>query len=398
MPVASCQKDDAEATGNWQRCTANSQLMKADRLLSALLLLQAHGRMTGREMSRRLEVSLRTVHRDMEALSMAGVPVFALRGARGGWQIEEGWRTQVPALDEAELLALLMTQPRVVGDGRLAGAAERALRKLTAALPAALRERAASIRQRLYVDTAGWRGTTENLAMLPIVQDAVSRDRKLSMMYRRAGENCEAVERVVDPLGLVAKGSAWYLVARTPEGFRTYRVSRVEEAVVLDVPSERPANFDLEAHWKSSTDAFRENLPRYDATLRLDARGAAWVRRWRMSWTELAPADEGGWTTFRARFHEQDEAVFVILGLGARAEVIAPPELRARVADEVRTMSARIALATPPETSPAPPASSAPSSPTPSAVPDDAIPLPSARLRIRKRSSPGSGRRGPAST
>src|SRR2546430_15617565 len=151
--------------------------MKADRLLSVLLLLQAHGRMTGREMSKRLEVSQRTVHRDMESLSAAGVPVFALRGARGGWQLDEGWRTQVPALDEAELLALLMTQPRMVGDSRLAGAAERALRKLTAALPATLRERAAAIRQRLYVDITGWRGTPENLAMLPMVQDAVSRDR-----------------------------------------------------------------------------------------------------------------------------------------------------------------------------------------------------------------------------
>src|SRR5690349_2544927 len=158
--------------------------MRADRLLSAVLLLQAHGRMSGRELAKRLEVSMRTLHRDMDALSMAGVPVFALRGARGGWQLDEGWRTQVPALDEAELLALLMTQPRVVGDGTLAGAAERALRKLTAALPAALRERAASIRQRLYVDTTGWRGTSENLAMLPVVQDAVSRDRKLSFVYR----------------------------------------------------------------------------------------------------------------------------------------------------------------------------------------------------------------------
>src|SRR5256886_16285131 len=149
--------------------------MKADRLLSVLLLLQAHGRMTGREMSKRLEVSQRTVHRDMESLSAAGVPVFALRGARGGWQLDEGWRTQVPALDEAELLALLMTQPRMVGDSPLAGAAERALRKLTAALPAALRERAAPIRQRPLVDTTGWRGTSEHLAMLPPPQDPASR-------------------------------------------------------------------------------------------------------------------------------------------------------------------------------------------------------------------------------
>jgi predicted DNA-binding transcriptional regulator YafY len=315
--------------------------MKADRLLSALLLLQAHGRLTGREMSRRLEVSLRTIHRDMEALSMAGVPVFALRGARGGWQLDEGWRTQVPALDEAELLGLLMAQPRMVGDGRLAGAAESALRKLTAALPAALRERAASIRQRLYVDTTGWRGTTENLAMLPIVQDAVSRDRKLSITYRRAGESSEAFERLVDPLGLVAKGSAWYLVARTPDGLRTYRVSRIEEAAVLDVPSERPSNFDLESHWTSSTDTFRENLPRYDATLRLEPRAAAWVRRWRMAWSNLGPPDEEGWTTFHARFENEDEATFVVLGLGARVDIIEPIALHDRVLNEVRAIMAR---------------------------------------------------------
>jgi len=155
--------------------------MRADRLLSALLLLQAHGRLTGRELARRLEVSARTVHRDMEALSAAGVPVFALRGARGGWQLDEDWRTRVPGLDESELRALLMAQPRVIGDVRLARAAERALEKLMAALPVSLRAQAASIRQRLYVDTTGWRGTNENLAMMPIVQDAVTRDRKLAI-------------------------------------------------------------------------------------------------------------------------------------------------------------------------------------------------------------------------
>src|SRR5690349_13232169 len=119
--------------------------MRADRLLSAILLLQAHGRMTGRELAKRLEVSMRTVHRDMESLSAAGVPIFALRGAQGGWQLDEDWRTQVPGLDEAELHALLMAQPRVLGDARLAATAERALGKLMAAMPASLRERAASI-------------------------------------------------------------------------------------------------------------------------------------------------------------------------------------------------------------------------------------------------------------
>src|SRR5215470_9485674 len=114
--------------------------MRADRLLSELLLLQAHGRMTGRELARKLEVSERTVHRDMEALSSARVPIFALRGPKGGWQLDEDWRTQVPGLDEAELRAFLMAQPRIVGDERLVHAAERALAKLTAALPVSLRE------------------------------------------------------------------------------------------------------------------------------------------------------------------------------------------------------------------------------------------------------------------
>jgi len=373
--------------------------MKSDRLLSALLLLQAHGKLTGREMSQRLEVSQRTVHRDMEALSMAGVPVFALRGARGGWQLDEGWRTQVPALDEAELLGLLMAQPRVIGDGRLAAGAERALRKLTAALPAALRERAASIRQRLYVDTAGWRGATENLVMLPVVQDAVSRDRKLSMMYRRPG-GADAAERVVDPLGLVAKGSAWYLVAKTSEGFRTYRVSRIEEAAVLEVPCERPPNFDLAAHWKSSTDAFRDSLPRVQVTLRLGPSAAAWVRRWRMRWTEEGAPDAEGWTMFHARFEHEEEAAFVILGLGAQADVVEPSALRARVLAEAESIIARAAAAHPslrsdasaslPEISPAPPATSAPTARTSAGASSDP-----ARLEIRRReSSPESkGRR-----
>jgi predicted DNA-binding transcriptional regulator YafY len=115
--------------------------MRADRLLSALLLLQAHGRLTSRDLAGRLEVSERTMHRDMEALSAAGVPVFAIRGSRGGWQLDEDWRTRVPGLDEAELRALLMAQPQVTGDARLVHAAERALAKLMASLPTPLREK-----------------------------------------------------------------------------------------------------------------------------------------------------------------------------------------------------------------------------------------------------------------
>src|SRR5262249_24522342 len=193
--------------------------MKGDRLLSALLLLQANGRMTGRDLARRLEVSQRTVHRDMESLSASGVPIYALRGAQGGWQLDEGWRTQVPGLDEVELRALLMAQPRVIGDTRLAAAAERGLEKLMAAMAGGMGWAAASMRQRLYVDTTAWRGSTENMTMLPVVQAAVTRDRKLRITYCKP--NGERSVRLVDPLGLVAKGSTWYLVANTSAGLRT---------------------------------------------------------------------------------------------------------------------------------------------------------------------------------
>ncbi len=317
--------------------------MKADRLLSALLLLQAHGRLTGRELARRLEVSGRTVHRDMEALSAAGVPVVALRGARGGWQLDQGWRTQVPGLDEAELRALLMAQPRMIGDTRLAGAAERAIGKLMASLPVTLRQQAASIRQRLYIDTTGWRGASENLVMLPIVQEAVSHDRRLKLQYQRPGS--ESVERVVSPLGLVAKGSTWYLVANTSEGYRTYRVSRIVQAVVLDESSERPPDFDLAAYWKSSSERFSEALPRFDALVRVEPRTAGWVRMSRPPWSvqidHARGPDPDGWVTLRLRFDSEEEACSVVLGLGPRVDVIEPANLRQRVLAEAASVVER---------------------------------------------------------
>jgi predicted DNA-binding transcriptional regulator YafY len=314
--------------------------MRADRLLSALLLLQAHGRLTGRALARRLEVSTRTVHRDMEALGAAGVPVFALRGCRGGWQLDEGWRTRVPGLDEAELRALLMAQPRVLGHPRLVRAAERAFDKLLAALPAPLRGQAASIRQRLHVDTTGWDGVAENLAALPVVQEAVSRDRRLSMRYGRAGR--ERSLRTVDPLGLVAKGSTWYLVARSADGLRTYRVSRIEEARLLDEPCQRPADFDLAEHWRSSTEELRRARIRYEAVLRVEPQAAVSLQMWRTaSPVEDATPDEQGWLTLRVLFDDEEQARFIALGLGPRADVVEPAGLRALVAADRAAALAR---------------------------------------------------------
>lgn len=324
--------------------------MRADRLLSILLLLQSRGQLTGRELAARLEVSERTLHRDMDALSAAGVPVFAIRGARGGWQLDGNWRTQVPGLDEAELRALLMAQPRVLGDRKLAAAAERALGKLMASLPVPLRARAESIRQRLYVDTTGWRGGDEDVSMLPIVQDAVARDRKLKIRYKgyrqdqrrspEPGEPSGSSERVIDPLGLVAKGSTWYLVANTARGFRTFRVSRIENAILLDVASNRPANFDLEAYWRSSTEQFLKSWPRFYATLRMHPDAAREMQIWRLA-GQIEERDSGGesWKTLRVEFDHEQQAVFVVLGLGGKVEVIAPTALRQRVQAELSVCS-----------------------------------------------------------
>ena len=314
--------------------------MRADRLLSALLLLQANGKITVRQLATRLEVSHRTAYRDLEALCAAGVPVLALRGSHGGWQLDEEWRTRVPGLDEAELRAFLMAQPRVIGDAPLAAAAERALDKLMAAMPVSLRARAAFIRQRLYVDTSGWRGVSENLSFLPIVQDAVSRDRKLVIEYRKPDR--QLTMRTVDPLGVVAKGMTWYLVANTAEGFRTFRVSRIEKATMLDIAAERPPHFDLAAYWKSSTEKFRESRPRYVIVVRLEPRAAEEFAVWRRATPISCDApDPEGWLTLRAEFDDEEHACFVVQGLGGRAEILEPAALRERVRASAAAVIAR---------------------------------------------------------
>src|ERR1700760_4097790 len=160
--------------------------MRSGRLLSALLLLQAHGRLSTRELAERLETSQRTPHRDMEELSAPGIPVLALRGAQGGWELAEGWRTRVPGLDESELRALMMAQSSTLGHPGLAAASDRAFGKLMAAMPRRMQTQAATIRAQLHIDPLGWHPSADDLTLLPIVQDAIARDCKLTFDYRRA--------------------------------------------------------------------------------------------------------------------------------------------------------------------------------------------------------------------
>ncbi len=314
--------------------------MKADRLLSVLLLLQAKGRVTERELAERLEVSQRTVHRDLETLSAARVPVVALRGAQGGWELEKGWRTQVPGLDETELRALLMAQPRVVGHPRLAAAAESALNKLMAALPGPMRAQALAIRERLHVDPTGWRETGEDLSMLSLVQDAVARERKLAFDYTRA--DGQKAKRTVDPLGLVAKGLSWYLVALAANGMRTYRVSRMEGVTALAVGFIRPAHFDLAAYWARSTAELKQQLKRYPAILSLTVEGARRLQAWcatKPVAQNTRDKEHEGRVRLEADFETEGQARFFVLGLGSQVLVVMPEELRQWVREETKQMA-----------------------------------------------------------
>lgn len=314
--------------------------------MSVLLLLQARGQVTERELAEQLEVSQRTIHRDLEALSAARIPVSAIRGAQGGWQLEKGWRTQVPSLNESELRALLMAQPRALGNPRMAAAAQSALNKLMAAMPEPLKAQAAHMQERLHVDPTGWRDTGEDLSMLSLVQDAVARDCKLTFDYTRA--DGEQSSRTAEPLGLVSKGMSWYLVAKTVNGMRTFRVSRMHRVTVLAVKFERPARFDLVAHWQASTAELDRKRAGFRTILSLTPDSARRIQ----TWCVTRPAtDERGKKAGKERvalevdFDDESQARFFILGLGSGIRVLEPEPLRTWIEAEAKQMAASCATA-----------------------------------------------------
>jgi predicted DNA-binding transcriptional regulator YafY len=282
----------------------------------------------------------------LEALSQARIPVSAIRGAQGGWQLEKGWRTQVPSLDEAELRALLMAQPRSLGNPRLAAAAQSALNKLMAAMPEPMKAQAAHMQQRLHVDPTGWRDTGEDISMLPVVQEAVARDRKVSFEYTRA--DGERSSRTVDPLGLVSKGLNWYLVGRTANGMRTFRVSRMRKVAVLAVTFDRPPRFDLVAHWQAATAELDRKRASFRTVLSLKPESARRIRSWcvtREASREWARRAGEGRVALEVDFDDQGQAQFFVLGMGASVTVLEPAGLREWVAREAKEVAAGLAEA-----------------------------------------------------
>ena len=303
--------------------------MRATRLVSLLLLLQTRGQLTAAEIAEKLGVSIRTVHRDVESLTAAGVPVEALRGPAGGYRLAGGYRTRLTGLtaDEAEaLFAAGISGP--AAELGLGGELAAARLKLLAALPHELQERATRASRLFHLDTRGWFRAEDRVPHLPALSAAVWRGCRVRLRYREGGR---VVQRTVDPLGLVLKGGAWYLVARRSAGMRVYRVSRVASVRPLEDSFERPPEFELAVFWEQWSQNFEQTLPRVEVTVRVDDA----VRRFLPG----EPRIEADGRTVVA-FQHLGDAYRELLRFGSQVEVLEPAELRARVAETGREVAA----------------------------------------------------------
>jgi predicted DNA-binding transcriptional regulator YafY len=308
--------------------------VRASRLVNLLLLLQSRGGLTAAELARELEVSVRTVHRDVEELSAAGVPIFAERGPLGGIRLVDGYRTRLTGMtaDEAEALFLagLPGPAAQLGLGTVVAAAQL---KVMAALPPELRSRASRIVERFHLDAAGWFQAEEAVPHLATLSAAVWDGRAVRISYERGGG---PVERTVGPLGLVLKGGVWYVIGSTEGQIRTYRASRVVEATLLDDPVERPDGFDLAAYWAESSAAYERDAPTIEVVVRI-AEEQAWriadvYGRAALDAAErLDEPDPDGWLRLRLKVSWPDEVATRLLAIGPSLEVLEPADVRERV-------------------------------------------------------------------
>jgi predicted DNA-binding transcriptional regulator YafY len=331
--------------------------MRSGRLLEMLLLLQARGRVTAAELAERLEVSTRTVYRDAEALSSAGVPVYTERGRAGGIRLLPGYRTDVTGLTRDEARALfVLTTGDAHDDLGLGAAARSAIVKVMRAVPEPFRPAAAATSQRILVDPAGWMRGPEPVGQLGVLQAAVFTDRRLRLRYRSSGQR-SATERVVDPYGLVCKAGIWYLVADQDREPRLFRVSRLASAAADDAPARRREGVELAQLWEM----LRQQVEDRPTGLHVVAR----VRRERLDMfcricganldpeprdgdaepgdgADAEPGDgaDAEWVVVPMRFAAVP-AARTLLSFGGDVEVISPPEVRADLAAVAAEVTAR---------------------------------------------------------
>ncbi len=322
--------------------------MRASRLVNVLLLLQTRSRMTAAELAEELEVSVRTIYRDVDALAEAGVPIYAERGPHGGVRLVDGYRTRLTGLTAEEAEAVFLSGlPGPASELGLGTVVAAARLKVMAALPPELRVRAGRIAERFHLDAPGWFHTSEELPHLETLAGAVWQNHQIRILYRR-GERGGIVDRLVDPLGLVLKGGFWYLVAQAETSVRTYRVSRILEVTVLPEKFERPADFDLADHWDRSTTAYEQQTDRIELTARMPADHvedfAAFAGRRVMSGATRIPDPEvPGEVRLTVTFDWADDAVGVALRLGGQIEVLEPAWLRRSILKAANAIVARYA-------------------------------------------------------
>ncbi len=328
--------------------------MRADRLLRLLHLLQRHGGLPARRLAELLEVSERTVLRDMEALSAAGVPVFAERGRNGGCRLVEGWRTDATGLTTGEVEALFLWDGRETArELGLAGDLANALAKLAATTPPAALESAEALADVLVVDRRRWFAAAEEVPVLPVLRDAATRRRRVRLTYAGAGDE-HATVRDVDPLGLVENAGRWYLLALPPGhdvdsgGAHTYRVSRVQAVDVLDEPAVRPADFDLETAWREARgvmevgETLELEVAVNDDALALFRRLASFQVSRDTVPVDLGPAfGPAGRTRLRLTMRARKQALALVLTFAGEVELLGPPDLRAELVAGARAVLAR---------------------------------------------------------
>lgn len=322
--------------------TKGNITVRADRLLSVLLLLQARGRMTARELAQRLEVSDRTIYRDIDALSAAGVPVYAEPGPGGGYALAEGYRTSLTGMVGDEVRGLFMSGiPRPLVELGFGKVLETALLKLLAALPAEQQQAADRARERVYLDAGAWFRPPDAVPHLHTMQDAVWRDQRVRLSYRRRSGALGT--RVVEPYGLVAKAGVWYLVGATPAGLRVFRVARVAAVAETGERFVRPRDFDLQAYWTRWSTRFEASKRRYAVVVRVaEVLTPELPRLFGEALSESiedVKRDGVGHMTFQLRFPTLDEACAMLLSVATEVEVLQPAELREQLVERATAIA-----------------------------------------------------------
>ncbi len=315
--------------------------MRADRLLSLLLLLQTRGKLTAHRLAAELGVSRRTILRDVEALSLAGVPIYSEGGHGGGIALDEAYRTTLTGLHEAEVRSLFIGgNSSILQDIGLGEAGDRLLLKLLAAIPAVHRPTVDHMRQRILIDPGWWWQDAQTPPFWDELQQAVYDDHRIATIYEHYDGTIG--ERTLEPYSLVNKSSLWYLVARRDGELRTYRVARFHQVRRLDEPFARLPDFDLPTYWHENLQSFVESFTDYHATLQVQPDRVPFVQ-WLMSgrWQIVGEPDADGWITVQLLMESPLLAKMLVFGLGAAVRVIAPGELKAAVLQEAQALVQR---------------------------------------------------------